>query len=257
MTTTKDDVKRQFGANAHSYAVSKTHAHGSDLKIVFSFLDPQPHMLVLDVATGAGHTAALIAPAVAHVTALDLAPEMIAETAKLFASKGLTNVDAVVADVEALAFEAATFDAVTCRIAPHHFFDIEKAIAEIARVLKPGGVFVLEDSFSPQAKRLDRFINTLEKLRDPTHVRAYTRREWRRMLIDAGFNVVRMENYRKTHDIEEWMTNSGCSDELKTSVRAMFIQAPAAALEHYEIQIEDGKPVKYTDDKFIVKAVKR
>lgn len=133
MTTTKDDVKRQFGANAQKYAVSKTHAEGSDLQIVFSFLNPQPHMRVLDVATGAGHTTALIAPAVAHVTASDLAPEMIAETAKLFASKGLTNADAVVSDVEALAFADASFDAVTCRIAPHHFMDIEKALSEIAR----------------------------------------------------------------------------------------------------------------------------
>lgn len=257
MTTTKDDVKRQFGANAHRYAASQTHAHGSDLQIVFSFLNPQPHMRVLDVATGAGHTAASIAPAVAHVTACDLSPEMIAETAKLFASKGLNNADAVVTDVEALAFSDASFDAVTCRIAPHHFLDIKKALAEIARVLKPAGVFVLEDSFSPQSKRLDRFINTLEKLRDPTHIRAYTKREWSRMLIEAGFKVARMENYRKTHNIEDWMSNSGCSEELKSSVRAMFVQAPAAAHDHYAIEIEDGKPIRYTDDKVIVKAVKR
>ncbi len=256
MTTTKDDVRRQFGANAHNYAASKGHAQGSDLQIVLSFLDPQPHMRVLDVATGAGHTAALIAPAVQHVTASDLSPEMIAETAKLFAAKGLTNACAVVADVEALQFADASFDAVTCRIAPHHFLNIEKAIAEIARVLKPGGVFVLEDSFSPQAKRLDRFINDIEKRRDPTHVRAYTRREWRRMLIHAGLKVSRMQNYRKTHDIEEWMNNSGCSEALKDSVRAMFCEAPPVAKEHYDIKVEDGKPISYTDDKVIVKAFK-
>lgn len=257
MTTTKDDVKKQFGANAHHYAASKGHAHGSDLQIVFSFLDPQPHMRVLDVATGAGHTAALIAPAVAHVTATDLSPEMIFETAKLFASKGLNNVDTAVADVEALSFADQSFDAVTCRIAPHHFLDIEKAISEIARVLKPGGVFVLEDSVSPQAKSLDRFVNTLEKLRDPTHIRAYTKREWRRMLIHAGFKISRLQNYRKTHEIEDWMSNSGCSDELKAAVRAMFVGAPAAAKEHFAIRIEDGKPISYTDDKLIIKAVKR
>ncbi len=257
MTTTKDDVKRQFGANAHNYAVSKTHSQGSDLQIVFSVLDPQPHMHVLDVATGAGHTAATIAPAVARVTACDLSSEMIAETVKLFASKGLSNADAVVSDVEALVFPDASFDAVTCRIAPHHFLDINKALSEIARVLKPSGVFVLEDSFSPQEKRLDRFINTLEKLRDPTHVRAYTKREWRRMLIEAAFNVTRMETYRKTHDIEDWMTHSGCSEELKTSVRAMFVGAPEAARLHYAIEVEGGTPVRYTDDKVIVRSIKR
>lgn len=255
--TTKEDVRRQFGTNAAKYAASKTHAHGSDLQIIYSYVEPQPHMRVLDVATGAGHTAATIAPAVAHVTASDLAPEMIEQTRKQFAAKGLANVDAVVADVEGLDFADASFDVVTCRIAPHHFLDIEKAIAEIARVLKSGGVFVLEDSVSPQSKRLDRFVNSLEKLRDPTHIRAYTVREWRRMLLAAGFRVARSEIYRKTHKIEDWMSNAGCSEELKEAVRDMFLQAPEAAVEHFSIELENGKPVSYTDDKLILKAVKR
>lgn len=257
MTTTKDDVKRQFGSNAEKYAMSKTHALGSDLQIVLAYLEAQPHMRVLDVATGAGHTAATIAPNVEHVTASDLSPEMIEQTKKLFASKGLSNTDAVVVDVEALEFPDNTFDAVTCRIAPHHFLDIQKAVDEIARVLKPGGAFILEDSVSPPSKRLDRFVNSLEKLRDPTHVRAYTKREWRRMLIHSGLRVVRSELYRKTHNVEDWMTNSGCSEELKEQVRTMFVQAPDVAKEHFAIEISEGKPVSYTDDKLILKAVKR
>ncbi len=255
--TTKEDIRRQFGNNAEKYAASKTHAQGSDLQILYSYVEPQPHMRVLDVATGAGHTAATIAPAVAHVTACDLAPEMIEQTRKQFAAKALANVDAVVADVEALDFADASFDVVTCRIAPHHFLDIEKAIAEIARVLKSGGAFVVEDSVSPQSKRLDRFVNSLEKLRDPTHIRAYTVREWRRMLLAAGFRVARSEIYRKTHKIEDWMSNAGCSEELKDAVRAMFLQAPEAAREHFSIELENGKPVSYTDDKLILKAIKR
>ncbi len=257
LMTTKEDVRRQFGSNAEKYVVSQTHAHGSDLQIVYSFLNPQPHMRVLDVATGAGHTAAFIAPAVQEVIASDLSPEMIAEANKLFASRGLSNAKAVVADVESLAFPDQSFDAVTCRIAPHHFLDIERAIDEIARVLKPGGVFILEDSVAPQSKRLDRFINALEKLRDPTHVRAYSKREWRCMLLHAGFRPGHSEIYRKTHNIEDWMSNAGCSEELKDSVRAMFVDAPAAAKEHYAIKTESGKPVNYTDDKLIIKAAKR
>lgn len=257
MTTTKDDVKRQFGANAEKYASSTTHAQGSDLQIVLSTLNPQPHMRVLDVATGAGHTAAIVAPHVEHVTATDLTAEMVAQTQKLLESKGLANTHVQVADVENLPFDNAAFDAVTCRIAAHHFLDVEKAVGQIARVLKADGVFVLEDSFCPQAKSLDRWVNALEKLRDPTHVRAYTKREWRRMLIAAGFQVANTEDYRKTHDVEQWMTNSGCSEELKTAVRDTFINAPQAAKEHYELTFNDGKPVTYTDDKVIIKAVKR
>jgi hypothetical protein len=50
----------------------------------------------------------------------------------------------------------------------------------------------------------------------------------------------RMENYGKTHQIEEWMTHSGCSEELKTFAHAMFFEAQPAAVYHYDIRIEDG-----------------
>jgi len=256
MKPTKEDVSRQFGKNARSYALSAGHAKGSDLQIVLQMLKPNPGMTVLDVATGAGHTAALIAPELGHVTAVDLAPEMIAETLKLFASRQIANATAVVMDVEALAFADEIFDAVTCRIAPHHFLDIEKAIREIARVTKRGGCFVLEDSYSPQAKRLDDFINGVERLRDPTHIRSYTKIEWRRMLRQAGLKVIRVRNYRKSHNIAEWMDHAGLDDEGKKQVLATFANAPDWARKRYEIVCEDGIPVSYTDDKLILRALK-
>lgn len=77
------------------------------------------------------------------------------------------------------------------------------------------------------------------------------------MLIHAGFRPGHSQIYRKTHNIEDWMSNAGCSDQLKASVRAMFVDAPAAAKEHYAITIENDRPVTYTDDKLIIKAIKR
>src|SRR4029079_13525729 len=91
-----------------------------------------------------------------------------------------------VMDVEDLAFPDASFDGVTCRIAAHHFHNVDRAIAEIARVLRPGGRFVLEDSMSPHNPVLDRFLNGVETLRDPTHIRSYTEIEWRSLIDAAG-----------------------------------------------------------------------
>lgn len=256
MTPTKDEVSRQFGKNARQYALSPGHARGADLQIVFRLLKPEPWMRVLDVATGAGHTAAMVAPYVKHVTAVDLAQGMIDETVKLFGERGLVNADARVMDVEALDFPDRSFDAVTCRIAPHHFIDINKAVREISRVLVQGGLFVLEDSCAPEAKRLDRFINDLERVRDHTHVRSYTKAEWKAMLSAAGLFVTQTRNYRKTHDVKEWMDHVALDEEGRKRTLAAFAAAPEWARKHFKLVYDGDRATSYTDDKVILKAVK-
>jgi len=254
---TKEETARQFGRTAHAYAESAGHAHGSDLGILLKLLDPKPAMVVLDIATGAGHTAMAVAPFVHAVVATDLTPEMIGETLRLTAQKGITNLTAQVADAEDLRFADASFDAVTVRIAPHHFGNIEKAIAEVARVLRPGGVFVVEDSCAPEAHRQDRFINDLEKLRDPTHVRSYTKREWKAMLAKAGLAVARVRNYRKQHDVADWVKRSGLPEADQAKVFEAFTQAPAWARKQFSITYDGDRALTYSDDKVILRAVKR
>lgn len=256
MKPTKEDVSRQFGRNAQSYARSKGHAGGSDLDIVLLLLAPHAQMRVLDVATGAGHTACKVAPFVESVLATDLTPEMIEETRKLAAVRKLTNVETALMDVEDLPLPGAAFDAVTCRIAAHHFLDIEKALSEISRVLKAGGIFLLEDSFAPAAARQDRFINDLEKLRDSTHVRSYTKAEWKALLAAAGFKVTRLRNYRKRHEVAEWIEHAGLSPEHQEQVYAAFAAAPLWARRQFEIEYEDERAVRYADDKLILRAIK-
>lgn len=258
MGITKDDVAKQFGRQSKEYATSVGHAFGPDLPILLEMLKPNAKMRVLDVATGAGHTAAAVAPLVAHVVATDLTSEMVAETLALFSKREITNGQAQVEDVEALSFADASFDAVTCRIAPHHFIDINKAVSEIARVLKPGGVFAMEDSIAARARKLDQFINNVERLRDPTHVRAYTLAEWRRMLAANGMSVQRTRVYHKTHDIADWIKRAGIDEQAQEAVYAAFAAAPKPVRDHYKLKFDkDGRATFFTDDKVILRATKR
>jgi ubiquinone/menaquinone biosynthesis C-methylase UbiE len=226
--------------------------------MLVGMLDLEPSMVVLDVATGAGHTALAIAPRVEGVIAVDLASEMIEQVQALAAARGIDNIRALVMDVDVLGFGDESFDVVTCRIAPHHFLDVERALQEIARVLCPGGQFGLEDSYAPADAGLDRFINEVERLRDPTHVRSYTEAEWRDMLRAAGFEIVRLEYHRKTHDVAEWIERSAIDQAAADRVYAAFAAASPQAREHFRIEYdEDGRALSFTDDKLILRADKR
>src|SRR3979409_1446367 len=100
------------------------HARGASLGRLVELVQPKASWQALDVATGAGHTAAAFAPHVARVIASDPTAEMLQGAAKTATARGFANMETAPADAEALPFEDARFDLVTCRIAPHHFPDI-------------------------------------------------------------------------------------------------------------------------------------
>ena len=94
------------------------------------------------MATGIGEPALALAEAVAprgHVTATDLVPDYLVTAKKIAEERGLTNITFQQANAEALPFPDRTFDVVTSRLGLMHFADVQKALQEMHRVLKPGG----------------------------------------------------------------------------------------------------------------------
>jgi ubiquinone/menaquinone biosynthesis C-methylase UbiE len=234
-------VQQQFGANAAAYATSTVHAKGASLPRLVELTHPQPGWRALDIATGAGHTAFAFAPHVAHVTASDLTPEMLTVAARLAHEKGLTNVDFREADAENLPFDPATFNLVTCRIAPHHFPDIPRFVRECARVLKPGGVLALVDNIVPEDATAADFVNAFEKYRDPSHVRCLSAEEWADAYQQAGLRLTHAEEAKKAMNFEAWADNMNASPDMRATLRQMLNEAPAQAKDFLTPQfVADG-----------------
>ena len=247
----KQKVQQQFGANAAAYATSPVHAKGYSLTRLVEITQPQPDWQVLDVATAAGHTAFAFAPHVAHVIASDLTPEMLTVAADLAAEKGLSNVSFEPADAEALPYEATAFDLVTCRIAPHHFPDIQQFINEAARVLKPGGLLAVVDNIVPgthlrgkKARLINEagsYVNAFEKLRDPSHDRCWSISEWEHGFAQAGFAVQHQELLHKEMDFAPWAARMQVSPEDTIRLKAMLVQAPTAVSDFLTPQISNDR----------------
>ncbi len=229
--------RERYTRFAEGYVTSETHAHGSDLDRLLAIVQPQSHWQALDIATGGGHTALKFAPHVAHVIASDLTPRML-EKAKRFIveEQGVDNVSFEQADAENLPFEDDRFDLVTCRIAPHHFPDAQRFLRECARVLKPAGVFMLQDQVLPLDAEAARLVDGFERLRDPSHHRAFDEAEWLAMFERAGIQVEYSEHYRKRHEFIPWARRQGNDEATIAKLIQLLQEAPPVAREWMDPQ---------------------
>ncbi len=189
-----------WSQRAEAFRESPTHREGPDLDLLVEWCEPSPVVKVLDVATGGGHVARRLRAEGCTVVTLDPAPGMEPD---------------VVAPAEQLPFEDGSFDVVACRIAAHHFEDIRKAVAEMARVTQR--IVVIEDNVFTDAA-----VEEAERLRDPTHVRCYSEDEWKEMLTEAGLEVEQLERFERHPVVDDWLARVDASPEISERVRELL-----------------------------------
>jgi ubiquinone/menaquinone biosynthesis C-methylase UbiE len=139
------------------------------------------------------------------VVAFDLTPEMLAKARQRCAAAGLTNVSFREGSATDLPFPDASFDAVVTRLSIHHFQAPHRPLAEMARVLKPGGALVVADVVSSEAPEESALHNAIEILRDPSHVRMLPASELAALIEDAGLSIERRTTWDETREFEEWV----------------------------------------------------
>ena len=228
------DVRAQFGKTAAAYVSSATHASGEDLERLIAVAAPRGTDRALDLGCGVGHTLRRIAPLVSFAVGAAATLEMMQ------AGRGsvvtAANTAFVQTDASALPFADGAFDLVTCRLAAHHFHDARTAFREVARVLRPGGRFVLVDNYAPDDAALGAFINELETLRDASHVRNETSDGWRALVESAGLRASIVSDLMTTKlTTEGWLERSQTPADRADLVRRRLRSASPAAVSTFRI----------------------
>jgi ubiquinone/menaquinone biosynthesis C-methylase UbiE len=248
MSDEKRATARRFGAAADAYFESAVHRAGADRQTLAAWCREADR--ALDIATGAGHTAgALLEAGVDAVVAVDAAPEMVATTVDAYGPTG------VVADAERLPFLADAFEAVTCRIAAHHFPDPQAFVAETARVLDAGGVLAFEDNVAPPEPALAAWLNDVEQLRDPSHVSLYTEAQWVEWFESAGFVVEETTGTAITLDFAAWVARTNVPETDRAALQSRFQDAPAGAHDRFDVTFDDaGTVTAWANPKTLIRA---
>lgn len=202
-------VADRFGSRADAYLTSATHAAGPDLTAMTEVLAARRPEHLLDLGCGGGHVSFHAAPLARQVTAYDLSQDMLATVARAAATRDLANITTRQGPAEHLPFDANSFDCVVTRYSAHHWRDVPAALAEMRRVLRPGGQLLAMDVFAPAAPLLDSHLQTIEMLRDPSHVRNYDLAEWRTLLTLAGFQPQAPRCWRLRLAFQAWVERIG------------------------------------------------
>jgi SAM-dependent methyltransferase len=228
-------VVGQFGPQAAAYVASAVHAQGEDLQQLAAMVAGRGGARVLDLGCGGGHVAFHVAPHVKEVVAYDLSPEMLAAVAAEAGRRGLANVVTRQGAAEKLPFADETFDVVFTRFSAHHWRDVPAALAEAKRVIKNDGRAAFVDAVSPGVPVLDTYLQGIELMRDPSHVRDYSVEEWTAMLTGAGFRVGALTLRRLPLDFAAWIRRMNTPPALAQAIRAVQTQMAGEVVRRFNI----------------------
>jgi ubiquinone/menaquinone biosynthesis C-methylase UbiE len=246
LRTHQQTVHSQFDPRAQAYLTSAVHSAGPDLdraRALVSAALPS-NSPALDVGCGGGHLSFALAPHVGRMVALDPSPGMLAAVSQAAAAKGMGGIEVRQANAESLPFEAGTFQLVCTRYSTHHWTRLEQALREITRVLAPGGHALIIDTLGHEDALVDTFMQSIELLRDPSHVRNRSRTEWRSLLRAAGLTELEHAGWPLRLEFASWIARMHTPADRAAVIRSLQEGAPREVAQALAIEADGSFAIR-------------
>src|SRR5215467_14171971 len=210
----------QFTRQAEPFARAQAIRSPEALDRIVTMAEAGPDDTALDVACGPGLLACAFARIVRHAVGVDITPAMLDQARKNQQQLGLDNVSWQLGDVLSLPYPDHHFSIVASRFVFHHLLDPLAVLKEMKRVCKAGGRVVVADT-TPRPEKADA-LNAMERLRDPTHVRAMPEEELKSLFLSAGLPEPAIQHYRVEGELEDLLRRSFPKEGDEDRIRKIF-----------------------------------
>lgn len=246
-------ISEQFGSTAASYLTSAVHAQGADLQDLAAYAAAYPQARVLDLGCGGGHASFAVAPHAARVIAYDLSSQMLEVVRAAAVDRKLPNIEVQQGSADSLPYADASFDLVCTRFSAHHWRNLPKALQEAARVLKQGGRFVVIDTAAPADVLADTYMQSIELLRDTSHVRNVSLSSWKKLIGGTGLHVEFSKSWKLTLEFASWVARMRTSPEHITAIQSLWRAAPVEVRSYFNL----ADDYSFDIDTVLVEAIKK
>jgi 2-polyprenyl-3-methyl-5-hydroxy-6-metoxy-1,4-benzoquinol methylase len=237
----EDSIREEFTHQSRSFGKATAMTSAQTLGAVIELVPEEPGARWIDVACGPGVISRATAARVGSVTGVDLTQAMVEEAERRAAEKGVDNVAFQAGDATALDFADGSFDGAITRLSLHHVPAPGRVVAEMARVVRPGGLVVLSDIVADEDGESNAWREEIERLRDPSHWACQTPERLRRMGAAAGLSVESEELVPVEIDFGDWLARGSGGRDAAELIDVLLEGQPAGA-ESFRVAVgEQGR----------------
>lgn len=231
--------QNQYQDKSEAYLNSQVHAQGIEFEKMRQCIQQNQFKHILDLGCGGGHVSYQVADLSETTIAYDVTAEMVNLVCEQAKAKGLSQIQGKQGGAEKLPFADQSFDCVISRYSAHHWQHVGQAMQEIYRVLKPKGKVIFVDILGNSQPVLDTFLQTIEMIRDPSHVRDYSLQEWMQFAEYAGFSIEQVDKQKLNLNFESWVSRMQTPESHIHTIRDLQKKVSDTVKQYFQIQ-NDG-----------------
>jgi len=215
-------IREQFTRQAEAYSQMRQTREEAGLRALVGLAGTTAGDRVLDVACGPGFLTMEFARQAESALGVDATEEFVRRARREAAARGIGNVRFELGEADRLELGDADFDVASCRAAFHHFLEPASVLAEMRRVVKPGGRLLVADMLGSEDRTRADHHDRIERLCDPTHVRALPESDFDRMFREAGLELLQRPKSRLDYDVEDWLAHGGPDAAVAQEIRELL-----------------------------------